>query len=101
MTPEDRRARGFRASAALDEFVAPAIEQLRSEYMAALTQLAVSEPWASDKLVKLAVAQRVINIVEQHFKQLVADGEITAAKISRAQEIARLPEAKRKWLNVA
>lgn len=98
---EERRARGFRAKAALDEFVAPAIEGLRSVYMEALTKLAVDEPWSADKMTKLAVAQRVINTVEQQIKAAIMDGEIAAKDKSRADEIAKLPAAKKRWLNVA
>lgn len=100
-TTEERRARGFQAKLAYDEFVAPAIDGLRADYMEALSRLAVNEPWASDKLVKLAVAQRVINTVEQHMKAIILDGEVAAKEKSRADEIANLPEAKRRWLNVA
>lgn len=101
MTEEERRARGFRAKSALDEFVGPAMDVLRAEYIAALSKIAVEEPWASDKIVKLAVAQRVINAVEQQMRRAVSEGEMAAGKISRADEIAKLPEAKRKWLQVA
>ena len=95
---EERRARGFQAKQALEEFVGPAIESLRSDYMEALSRLAVNEPWATDKLVKLAIAQRVINTVEQQMKTIILDGEVAAKDKSRADEIAKLPEAKRRWL---
>lgn len=94
-----RRTRAFQAKHAMDEFISPAMEALRAEYLEALSRLAVSEPWSANKLVKLAIAQRVINAVEQHIKTLIMDGEIAAKEKSRADEIAKLPEAKRRWLN--
>lgn len=101
MNNEDRRARGFRAKAALDEFIGPAMDQMRDEYMHALTKLAANEPWETAKITKLAVAQRVIQAVEQQIRAAVLDGEMAAKDKSRADMIANLPEAKRKWLTRA
>jgi hypothetical protein len=95
---EDRRARGFRAKAALDEFFVPACEGLRGEYLSALTKLAANEPWETAKITKLAVAQRVIDAVEQQLRAAILDGELAAKDLSRAQKIERIPEAKRKAL---
>jgi hypothetical protein len=58
VSPEDLRARGFRAKAALDEFLGPAMAPIKAEYLAALTELAANEPWSTAKITKLAVAQR-------------------------------------------
>lgn len=101
MNADARRDRGHRAANAFDEFVHPVLDSLRAEYLSALSDLAVNEPWEAGKMTKLAVAQRVINTVEQHMKSLILDGEDASRKISRAQEIERLPEAKRRWLNIA
>lgn len=97
MNEDAKRDRGHRAANAFDEFVAPALNDLRDEYLGALSSLAVNEPWATDKLTKLAVAQRVINAVEQHMRRAIVDGEEANRKITRAEEIAGLPEAKRRW----
>jgi hypothetical protein len=101
MSNEARRERAHRATLAYDEFINPMVDMLREEYLAALSELAVNEPWEAGKMTKLAVAQRVINKVDQHMKSIILDGEDVARKMSRAQEIMELPEAKRKWLNFA
>lgn len=98
LSPEDLRARGFRAKAALDEFLGPAMVPIRAEYLAELTALAANEPWSHAKITKLAVAQRVIDKVEQHIRVAVAQGEQAAHQLNRAREIAALPEARRRWL---
>jgi len=95
---EGRRARGYRAKAAMEEFFAPAMDVMRDEYMAALTKIAANEPWETAKMTKLAVAQRVIDTVYQHAMAAILDGEMAAQEKNRAEQIAALPEAKRKWL---
>lgn len=94
---EARRAHAFQAKAAL-ELVAPIIQALRDEYRDAQMKAAINEPWAPDKIIKLSVAQRVINTVEDQLKVAITDGEIAGKEKSRAEQIAKLPEAKRKWI---
>ena len=66
--------------------------------MAALTKLAANEPWRSDKIVKLSIAMRVIDKIEEQMKLAMTNGAEAAKQIDRARQIAELPEAKRKWL---
>ena len=99
MTNEQLAEKGRRASAAFDEFVGPALESSRAEYMEALTKLAANEPWRSDKIVKLSIAMRVIDTIEAQMRTAMANGNDAAKKISRAREIAELPAAKRRWLD--
>ena len=98
LTNEQLARRGQRATEAFDEFVGPAIEASRAEYMEALTKLAANEPWRSDKIVKLSIAIRVIDKVAEHMKVAMANGAEAAKQIGRARQIAELPEAKRRWL---
>ena len=98
MTAEQLARRGQRATEALNEFVGPAIEASRAEYMEALTRLAANEPWNSDKIVKLSIAMRVIDKVEEQIKVAMVNGTEAAKQIGRAKQIAELPEAKRRWL---
>ena len=97
MTLEQARDRGFRAQSAWDDFIAPACTELRTEYLSALTKLAANEPWETAKITKLAVAQRVIDAVEAHIRSVVLNGKAAQSEIDRAQMIARIPEAKRKF----
>lgn len=95
---DDRRARGFRAKALMDEFLAPVLEEIRAEYLNGLMKLAANEPWETAKITKLAIAQRVIDMVGQQINAAVSDGEIAAKQKSRAEQISRIPDSKRKWI---
>lgn len=99
MTPEEIKFRGVRAAEAMDDFVGPAIDKLRAEYLAAITKLAANEPWRSDKIVKLSIATRVIDAVEAQFRAAISAGADAGRKIDRAAEIADLPAAKKRWLD--
>lgn len=101
MTDDEHASRGMRAAMAWDEFVEPALNAIAAEYMAALTSVAASEPWQSDKIVKLAVATRVIDKVQEHLRAAIMAGDSARAKIGRAHEIEQLPARKRKWIDFA
>lgn len=96
----DRAAieRSRRAQSALEEFVGPACEAARADYLAAMTQIAVNEPWATDKITKLAVAQNVIDMVEQHLRVAISEGKEAQRIANRAEQIALIPEHKRNLL---
>jgi len=96
---EERRSRGFRAKSALDEFLAPAFEAVRAEYLSALMKTATNEPWETTKIRNLSIAQSAINEVERQIRAIVTDGEMAASQKSRAEKIAALPEHKRKWID--
>ena len=98
MTPEDLARRGIHAENAWNEFIGPAIEQMRETYMAALTRLAATEPWETGKITKLAIAQNVIDAVEGHLRAAMMHGEISARDKARIQQIENLPERKKRWL---
>lgn len=101
MTDDEQATRGMRAAMAWDEFVQPAIEAIAREYMAAMTAVAAHEPWQSDKIVKLAVATRVIDKVQEQLRSAIMAGDSARAKIGRAHEIEQLPARKRKWIDFA
>ena len=90
--------RGRRAHELLDEFLGPALDAARADYLAAMTQVAASEPWASDKITKLAIAQKVIDLVESHLRAAIASGEVAARNDARAEKVASIPHAKRRWI---
>lgn len=98
MTPDQIIDRAQRAAAARDEFIAPACEAIRAEYLAALTRIAASEPWETAKITKLSIALRVIDAVRQHVEAAVASAAPAAIDKARAHQIEKLPEAKRRWI---
>lgn len=99
MTNEEMAAKGHRAALAWEEFVEPALAALREAYMGRLTEIAADEPWSSDKIVKFAVATRVIDKVEAQIKAAIVNGLDARAKVEKAREIEDIPASKRKWLN--
>lgn len=94
---DERRKRALSAKQAL-EFITPTIEALRQEYAQAQMKAAINDPDKPQKIINLSVAQRVINTVEAHLNAVIADGNVAAQAKSRAEEIAALSPAKRKWL---
>lgn len=98
MTRDETLARGARARAAMEEFVTPAVEGIRAEYLARLTEIAANEPWNSDKIVKLAIASRVIDAVESHLANAIMAGRVEQQNAERARQIEDLPAHKRRWI---
>lgn len=97
MSSHEAVSRGQRAVAATDEFLGPAMEAARADYLAALTTIAANEPWATDKITKLAIATRVIDLVEAHMRSLIGAGQQAAHSINHAEKIASVPSVKRRW----
>ena len=62
---------------------------------------AINEPDKPTKIINLSVAQRTINTVEAHMFAAIKDGDVAAKERSRAEEVAKLSPAKRKYLNFA
>lgn len=98
MNEHERQERGRRAANAIEEFVGPALLDARGAYLEAMTRLAAEEPWASDKITKLAIAQRVIDMIEDHLRTAVMDGTESAKTIEHARRVAQIPERKRTML---
>ena len=97
MNNHELAERGRQAKEAFG-FIGPALESARAEYMEALTTIAAKEPWAADKITKLAIARNVIDKVEAHLRIIMAHGDEAARKLEKAREIAELPAAKKRWL---
>lgn len=98
MTPEELGRRGAHAEAAWEEFIGPAVEQMRETYMAALTKLAANEPWETGKITRLAIAQNVISAVEEHLRAAMMHGEVAARDQARVSKIESLPDRKKRWI---
>lgn len=98
MTRDEQIDRAHRAREARDGFLAPAMAEIRAEYIAALTMLAANEPWETGKITKLAVAIKVIDKVDEQLSAIIAGGTVAEHAQARAEQIARIPETKRKML---
>lgn len=97
MTPEEQIARARQAEAALDQFLAPAIDVLMASYSVRLQEIAVAEPWATDKIRKLATALKIAREVQGQIVGVVKSGDVARDQKRRADEIAGMSDERRRW----
>lgn len=71
------------------------LEAIGQTYIA---RMSVVEPWETDKLSKLAMANKIVGELDGCIRKIVADGEIAHNAIEHTKEIEKLPYAKRRWL---
>jgi hypothetical protein len=93
-------ARAEQARAALDQFIGPALEVIRGDYMEKLADIA-AKPLNADMragMEKLALAVKVVDQVRIQIETLVRDGAVARQDKQRADKIAALPAEKRRWL---
>lgn len=77
------------------------LDQIRMAYFkkaGRLDGLPMAEHAAA--LHKLALAGRVVDMVEDHIRSYMDTGKIEQANNEYSDKIASLPERKRRWLNV-
>lgn len=99
MTP-DSIVLGQQAERAMEQFIAPAFDAVAAEYTARLSEIASSEPWASDKIVKLALANRVLREVRNQIEAVIAAGNVARADRAHAEKIAAIPIERRKLMGM-
>lgn len=95
MSNTERADRGRRASEAFEEFISPALVQARAIYLEAMTRIAADAPWEAGKITKLAIAQKVIDLVEEHLRTAMFDGATAQQAVDRARMVSEIPEHKR------
>ncbi|MCW2405044.1 hypothetical protein M2336_001673 [Sphingobium sp. B1D7B] len=81
---------------ALDKFLSPAFEFVVGEYSKRLQEVAANEI-DPDKIRKLAVAIKIAREVEAQIVGIVRAGNVAKAEKGRADKIASMPEARRRW----
>lgn len=94
----ERVVEGEKAEEAFTKFVGPAVSFLRDEYMTKLVELAARplDDRAVDGIRNLSIATRVLAVVEEQMRALMANGEIARQEVGRAAKIANMtPEARR------
>lgn len=99
----DERAsvdRGFRAQMAMNEFFGPAFDAVTDAYMARLAEIAAAEPWATDKIAKLAIAARVAREVRAQIDAVIMAGAVAKAGREQADKIARIPVERRRLMGL-
>lgn len=102
MNEQEVLERSRRAKAAWDEFAQPFFEVVRAEYLSELARAAghVRDDRDIKAVVCLSVATRVIDKVEEQFKQAIFVGETITRKAARAEQIAQVPARKRRFADM-
>jgi hypothetical protein len=103
MTDLQKIARGQRAQAAYDEFVAPIITECRNVYGERIVDIASGElnrDKRTDKLTALSTALRILDQVESGLKAAVMDGEIAQRNKLRVEDMEKMSPANRRFLNM-
>jgi len=98
MTP-DAIVLGQQAERAMEQFLAPAFEECAQAYTQRLSEVAAAEPWATDKIVKLALANRVLKEVRAQIEHLIANGRLEQDAKRTADKIAAIPTERRRIAN--
>lgn len=98
MTP-DAVVLGRQAERAMEQFLAPAFEEVAQAYTQRLSEVAAAEPWAADKIVKLALANRVLKEVRAQIEHLIANGKLEQDAKRTADKIAAIPIERRRIAN--
>lgn len=96
--PIERVGKSERAAAAMAEFIGPAFDELRGDYLEALAEAAAKalDDNLRANIEKMALAIKVLDAVRATVQSSIDDGKIAQQGIGAAEKIRRLsPEAKR------
>jgi hypothetical protein len=71
------------------------LAEIGKTYIERMSQV---EPWETDKLSKLAMANKIVGELDNCIRKIMADGEIAHHNIEHIKQIEKLPYAKRRFL---
>lgn len=94
-----RMARAEQADTAIKQFLAPAFDVVRAEYLEKLADIA-ARPLTNDMragMEKLALAVKVVDVVRAQLTGLVLDGALARDTAQRLAELDKLSPEKRRW----
>lgn len=103
LSENQRIERARRAKAAYDEFVSPALEEIRNAYGDRIVEIASTElnrDKRTDKLTALSTALRILEQVEGGLQTIIVDGQMAHQSKMRAAEMEQLSPARRRFLNM-
>lgn len=90
------------AKRALDEFVSPALNEIREAYAKRLQEVATTElsrDKRTDKITCLSTALRITDEIESIIRSVVLEGELAAKERHRLKKIEEMTPARRRLLN--
>lgn len=97
-------ARGQRAQALMDEFVAPALDGMRDEYLARMATVATNEldpKVRADKITALSTALKVLDNLTSGINAAIKDGEAAQNKLLKAEDVERMTPQKKRLFQIA
>lgn len=103
MTPAQQADRGRRAKDALEEFVKPAVAEIKARYADRIKDIAVSELNSrkrTDKLTCLSTALRITEELEGIIRAIILQGEVSAKDIERLNKMEDMTPAQRRLFNI-
>ena len=63
-----------------------------------IARMSMVEPWETDKLSKLAMANKIVGELDTCIRKIIADGEVAHHAVEHQKKIEKLPAAKRRFL---
>lgn len=101
--PVTRMARAENAEMALRQWLAPAFDVCRSDYMAKLADIAAKPMTDANRagMEKLALGVKVIDEVRAQIEAVIADGKVAAHTAQGASRLANMTTEQRRWLDYA
>ena len=97
----DRMAKGERARAALEEFLAPAFEHVEKDYAEKMIASAAStDPRAREVIERLANGIKSARVVRGLIEAFVMDGAVAEQELKREAQLSRMSDHKRAIVGV-
>lgn len=101
MTEAETSERARRAAEAKATFYGPAFDVLRNEYAKRIASVAADvEPSANEKMTKLGLAIRVLDLVEAQVDAVITAGTVADRERKHAAQIERIPIEKRRIMGL-
>jgi len=96
----ERIVHGEAAEQALSRFLRPAFDQCRASYLKSLAEVAAKPLGKRERaaIEKLAVALKVIDVVESQITAIVGDGKSALSDRRAADQITQLPTEQQRWV---
>lgn len=100
MNAAQKAERGRNARNAL-EFLEPAFEGLKADYMASMARVAAVVPLKVDTIQALAQAVRIVDVVKAQIEAIVVDGEKALKEIEHGRKVVEMTASDRRLLDIA
>lgn len=99
----DRMGRAENAEMALVQWLGPAFDVCRSDYLAKLAEIAAKPMTDANRagMEKLALGVKVVDEVRSQIEAVIADGKLAAKTAEGASRLAGMTTEQRRWLDYA